>query len=126
MNMGDSTINYRGVGLISVGVEKQVEANSKTEITTTMGINFSSGNDFTISVPMVGGGDRKIMPDSMDELEAAAKKMISGDTVSNLDAILSGGNGKANFVVKEGGKKVGEIDPKAMLKAIADYRAAHK
>lgn len=95
-----------GAGVES-DVRHEVDANTTREETTTLGINLSRANDFTVPVKMADGTTIFLRPDSSDELLQAARM------AKNIQASSGGEFGL--LTVLQGSKEIGRLNPDDLL-----------
>src|SRR5437763_9988488 len=103
-NSGDSKVQYQAPGMWTSQDTYSVDSNTTNKVTKTMGVNLSSDNDFSIDVPTKGGGTQSIRPDTVADLEKAAKKMLDPGSNTNIMD-----DGPKSFKIVKDGKQIGEI-----------------
>lgn len=92
-------------------VRHEVDANTDREVTTTLGINLSAANDYTVPVQMTDGTTIYLRPDSADELNQAARM------AKNIQAKSGGEFGL--LCVMQGNKEIGCLNPDELLSVLA-------
>lgn len=112
VDYGDVKVGYHHVtpGGVESLAEHKVDANTANMVTTTLGVNLDSGNDFTIPVQMTNGQTIHLRPDTAEELKNAARMAVQLRQQGEEFGTIT--------VYNNDGSKRGEIDPQALLSAL--------